>query len=110
MKISNIDFPSQEVETLFIENAHCPHCQSTQMEWQSGEYPDILLRCQQCHQEIGFYDAVEHLIPKEGSVECPECEDENVIEGVCFSCGFELDPKRDYEREKYLHHLMAKND
>ncbi|OOF52988.1 hypothetical protein BKK56_11785 [Rodentibacter genomosp. 2] len=112
MNISEIDFPSLEAKEIFVKNACCFHCQSKNIVWKSGEYPNISLSCSECDQRMDFYEAVYHLLPEEGNlcVECPECEDQNVIEGVCFSCGFELDPKRDYEREKYIRWLMEKND
>ncbi|MBF0751649.1 MULTISPECIES: hypothetical protein [unclassified Pasteurella] len=111
MNISEIDFPSSEVKEIFVKNASCCHCQSKNIDWKSGEYPNISLYCPDCEQEMDFYEAIVHLLPGEDNfyVECPECEDNNVIEGVCFSCGFELEEGRDYDREKYVRWLMEKN-
>ncbi|OOF40135.1 hypothetical protein BKK47_04680 [Rodentibacter mrazii] len=112
MNISEIDFPSSEVKEIFVKNASCCHCQSKNIGWKSGEYPNISLYCSGCEQEMDFYDAIACLLPDKEDLyfECPECEGDNVIEGICFSCGFELEEGRDYDREKYVCWLMEKND
>lgn len=102
-------FPSNEVEETFRKHAHCPYCQSTQLQSDSQELLQATFICKQCGEKLDLSDILKDVMP-EDSVECPDCESPDVINGVCFDCGFELEVGRDYEQEKYLQYLMAKND
>ncbi|MBF1229700.1 MAG: hypothetical protein HXM26_01650, partial [Haemophilus parainfluenzae] len=79
-----------------------------------------LTDCVRCGKEAGTFEI--GMVSRYGAVcsscvryfreeiECPECGAFDVIEGVCFDCGYELEEGRDYEREKELERLMEKND
>lgn len=112
----NIIFPSDEVKEVLLGNQKCPSCKSNLIECKGQNYESIKLICKYClNDNLDIYDVLEltHKDILDGGdyrYPCPECYDMNVINGVCFSCGYELEADRDYEREAYIEYLMSKND
>lgn len=112
----NIIFPSDEVKEVLLDNQKCPSCKSNLIECKGQDDEHIELICKYClNDNLGVYDVLEltHRDILDGGdyrYACPECYDMNVINGVCFSCGYELEADRDYEREAYIEYLMSKND
>ena len=112
----NIIFPSDEVKNVLLANQKCPSCKSNLIECKGQDYESIKLICKYClNDNLDVYDVLEltHKDILDGGdyrYACPECYEMNVINGVCFSCGYELEDDRDYEREAYMEYLMSKND
>lgn len=112
----DVMFPSDEVKNVLFNHQKCPYCRSNLIECQGQDYEHIELICKYCFNDnLDIYDVLEltHKDILDGGdyrYACPECYDMNVINGVCFSCGYELEADRDYEREAYMEYLMSKND
>lgn len=113
----NIIFPSDEVKEVLLDNQKCPSCKSNLIECKGQDDEHIELICKYClNDNLDVYDVLEltHRDILDGGdyrYACPECYDMNVIiNGVCFSCGYELEADRDYEQEAYMEYLMSKND
>ena len=112
----NIIFPSDEVKEVLLDNQKCPSCKSNLIECKGQDYEHIELICKYClNDNLDVYDVLEltHKDILDGGdyrYACPECYEMNIINGVCFSCGYELEDDRDYEREAYIEYLMSKND
>lgn len=104
-----VEFPSSEAENIFNTFSQCPNCQVNSLEFVSGDFPNTNFICQSCGQVSDLFEVLQKILPEE-EIECPECGAFDVIEGVCFDCGYELEEGRDYEREKELERLMEKND
>ena len=117
LSFENVDFPSNEVEDLFYENAHCPFCQSDLIKYSSGDYQNLISACIFCSQ--GDNLSIEDVLglsysPKDiltECINCPECGAyTHIFENYCLECGDFIDPERDYDREAYIEYLMSKND
>lgn len=113
---NEVDFPSYAVKDILLENQKCPNCKSELIKAQNKNYENLNLMCSYClDKNLDTYDVLglthrELIRGEDYRCECPECDDFNVIYGVCFSCGYELEEDRDYQREAYLQYLMDKND
>lgn len=113
------DFPTCDIEDVFVENAQCPFCKSSLIKYEDGYYPNLKFSCYGCNKG-GTLDIYELLgmthrtLRKGGDIRSncynEDCGDFNVIHGVCFTCGYKHDPNRDYESEERLRYLASKDD
>ncbi|MDO4429911.1 MAG: hypothetical protein Q4B95_01245 [Lonepinella koalarum] len=113
------DYPTYDVEDVLLENARCPFCKSSLIKYEDGNYPNLKFSCYGCNKGkyLDIYEllGITHRVIRQGGdirsiCYDEDCGDVNVIDGVCFTCGYKHDPNRDYESEARLKYLANKDD